>query len=184
MIRVAVGELAAFRGEGVLRPIRSDLEPTTAGSRIVEDRAGASIRERLEAAGEIPVGGAVITPGGELEARFVIHVVTSSRDEAEAPTSVQRALRNGLRRAADWGLESLAVPPLGTGVGVMELEDAARVQVEILVDHLAEGAPPLELTVVVANSYEEDVFSRLVATLAGEAPPTGATSDGTGGSVG
>jgi len=168
MIRVRVAELSSFDGEAVLRPVRADLDPTSVSSRDLMERAGPAVRDRLELAGELPVGGAVITPGGDLPADFVIHVVTCSQDEPETPLSVQRALRNGLRRAADWEVTSLGVPPLGTGVGVMGLEDAARVQVEILVNHLNEGLAPRDLTVLVANSYEHDVFSRVVAALAQE----------------
>lgn len=169
MIRVAVGRLAEFRGEAVLRTIRSDLDPTTGTSRELGDRAGPTVRARLELGGDIPVGGAVLTPGGGLPADFVIHVVTCARDEPESPLTVERALRNGLRRAADWEVASLALPPLGTGVGVMELEEAARLQVEILVEHLAEEGRPREITVLVANAYEEDVFTRTVSALAGGA---------------
>ena len=35
-------------------------------------------------------------------------------------------LRNGLRRAADWGLASIALPPLGLSVGMTEPEESAR----------------------------------------------------------
>lgn len=178
MIRVRVGDLTAFDGEAVLRPVRSDLDPVNALSRALFEGLGDAVRRRLETAGEIPVGGAVLTPGGELPADFVIHVATCSRDEPESSHVVQRALRNGLRRAADLGIESLALPPLGTGVGVMGLEDAARVQVEILVNHLNEGRPPLELTVLVATEYEEDVFSRMVAALHDPVEEPGNHGDG------
>ena len=177
MIQVALGELSGFGGEAVLRAIRSDLDPTSAASRVLMDRAGARVKERLDVAGEIPVGGAVMTPGGDLPAEFIIHVVTCAPDEPEAPLAVQRALRNGLRRAADWEVASLAVPPMGSGVGVMGLEDSARAQVEILVNHLNEGMPPREITILVANSYEEDVFSRLVAALSGEGDAPGDRSE-------
>jgi O-acetyl-ADP-ribose deacetylase (regulator of RNase III) len=164
-LRVSFGRLADFPGDVVLRAVRADLDPVNVASREVAEEAGETIRTRLEQAGELPVGGAVLTPGGALPAGFVIHVVTSSRDEPETPATVERGLRNALRRAADWEMDSLAVPPLGTGVGVLTLEDAARLQVRILAEHLEEGVPPREITVVVGNAYEEDVFSRLVAPL-------------------
>ncbi len=86
---------------------------------------------------------------------------------------MQRALRNGLRRAADWGLSSLAMPLLGAGVGHMDAEEAARAQVEILVTHLDEGHPPLELTVVVAGDYEAGIFERLVEETTRDRFPSG-----------
>lgn len=172
MIQVVVGELSAQEREGVVRPVRSDLAPLTAGARDVLLAAGPSVDERLQQVGSVPIGGAVITPGGALPAGFIIHVVTASDEEPETAMSVQRALRNGLRRAADWGLESLAIPPLGTGVGHMEMEDAARAEVEILIDHLDEGHAPLDITLVVGNDYEAGVFGRIVEELMRDRFPT------------
>ena len=74
-------------------------------------------------------------------------------------------MKNGLRRAVDWELASLAVPPLGLGVGNMGAEEAAQVLVELLVDHLDEGHPPLDIVVVVANEYEESVFGVVIEEL-------------------
>lgn len=150
-----------------MRPIRSDLAPLTAGGRDLLLRAGPAVDERLRQMGALPLGGAVITPAGELSAAFLIHVVTASEEEAESALSVQRALRNGLRRAVEWELASLAIPPVGMGVGHLEAEDAARSMVEILVNHLDEGRPPLELTIVAGGDYEADLFRRLVGEASG-----------------
>lgn len=165
MIRVVIGELTAQGQEGLVRPIRSDLAPLTAGARDVLIGAGPGVEQRLQQMGTLPIGGAFITPAGDLAASFLIHVVTASEEEPESALSVQRALRNGLRRAVEWELKSLALPPLGAGVGHMDIEDSARAMVEILVNHLDEGHPPLELTIVVAGEYEADVFGHLVEEL-------------------
>ncbi len=171
MIRVVVGDLALQATEGLLRPIRADLTPTTAAGRNVEERAGEVMTQRLERMGVLPVGGAVITPGGMLDSAFVIHAVVASGEEPETAHTTERALRNGLRRATEWGLVSLALPPLGLGVGMVDAEDVARDLVASLVDHLDAGQPPLELTIVVANAYEEEVFSRAVEDLTRERFP-------------
>ena len=116
----------------------------------------------------MPVGGAVMTPSGGLSADFVIHVVVMSEDEPQSMHTVQKALRNGLRRASDWALESLALPPLGIGAGTIEADDSARALREILFNHIDEGQPPLALTVVVGSDYESGLFSRLVDELSSE----------------
>jgi O-acetyl-ADP-ribose deacetylase (regulator of RNase III) len=155
--------LATFEVEAVVRPIRADLAPVNAQSRDLAAAGGERLEARLESVGSIPLGGAVITPGGDLPASFVIHVVVMSSDEPQSAATVQRAVRNGLRRAADWEVASLALPPIGLGVGTMEAEESARALVEILFDHLDEGRPPQDLTIVVTSEYEATLFSRLVA---------------------
>jgi O-acetyl-ADP-ribose deacetylase (regulator of RNase III) len=173
VIHVVIGALPAQELEGIVRPIRSDLAPLTAGARDVGTAAGPAVEQRLEQLGSLPIGGAFITPGGDLPASFIIHIVTASEEEPETALSVQRALRNGLRRAADWGLTSLAIPLLGAGVGHMEAEEAARAQMEILANHLDEGVPPLELTVVVAGEYEAGIFEHLVEEMTRDRFPSG-----------
>jgi O-acetyl-ADP-ribose deacetylase (regulator of RNase III) len=171
LITVVSGALAAAGTEALLRPIRSDLAPTTAGARDVLLVAGEDVERRLDQMGPLPVGGAFITPGGGLQVSFVIHVVTASPEEGESPVMVQRALRNGLRRAVEWEIQSLAIPPLGIGVGRLDTEDAARAMVEILVNHLNEGQAPLDLTIVVGTGYEQGVFDRIVGELGARANP-------------
>jgi serine/threonine-protein kinase len=165
VIHVLTGILTEQAQEGILRPIRSDLAPLTHGARDVLAAAGPAVAERLEQLGPLPLGSAVITPAGDLPASFIIHIVTASEEEPETPLSVQRALRNGLRRAADWGLASLAIPLLGAGAGHLDAEASARAQLEILADHLDEGLPPLDLTIVVGGEYEAELYARLAAEL-------------------
>ena len=98
----------------------------------------------IQAMGDLPVGAAVITPGGKLEAAFLIHVVLQSSEEPVTSEGLRAALKNGLRRAAEWGLESMALPPLGTGAGNLDAQEAAAVMVPILADHLLSSENPRE----------------------------------------
>jgi len=55
---------------------------------------------------------------------------------------------------------------MGMGAGHLDAEEAARAQVEVLIDHLDAGHPPLSLTLVVRGQYESDLYIRLVGELA------------------
>lgn len=165
MIRVVQGELREQRVDGLMRPVRSDMAPVSNASRDVVIEAGEELHERLSRIGVLPVGGAVLTPAGRLPASFLIHAVVMSEDEPQTAMSVQRALRNGLRRASDWELESLALPPFGMTAGTADPETSARVLVEILFNHLDEGKAPLDLTIVVSSAFESQLFGRMVEEL-------------------
>ena len=165
MIEVFLGVLLEQEAEGIVRPIRSDLVPVTAASRDVAEGAGEAMTAKLEQIGSMPLGGAVITPAGSLNADFVIHAVVSAPDDPETPASVQKALENSLRRATDMGLESLALPPLGTGIGRLDAEECALAMLEMLFFHLDEGQPPLDVRIVTGSEYEQHVFERIVAEM-------------------
>ena len=165
MIRVMAGSLVDVEAEAILRPVRSDFAPVSGASRDVALAAGAELEARLERLGSLPVGGAVITPSGSLGASFVIHAVVMSDEEPQTQFTVQKAVRNALARAADWGVASLALPPLGIGVGLTEPEDAADALVRILTGHLDGGSPPQELIIVTSSPYETDLFASRVVEV-------------------
>lgn len=162
MIRVVRSELTSVDADGVLRSVNSDLSADSPASRQVELAMGPEAVERAQAMGEVPVGGAVITPGGDLQAQFVVHAVTQSPVDPVGTESVKTALLNGLRRAREWGLEALALPPLGTGAGNLEAEESASVMIPVIQDHMTSSDSPKETIIVVASEYEEDVFLRAV----------------------
>ena len=162
MIRILISELGEAECEGVLRSISSDLGADTPVSRTLELRAGEKVADRLQGMGTLPVGAAVITPAGDLPAGFLIHAVLQSREEPVRTGTIRSALTNGLRRAQEWGLASLALPPLGMGAGNLEAEDSAQAMIPVLLEHLQRGDPPREIVIAVTSTYEEDVFLRAV----------------------
>ncbi len=71
-----------------------------------------------------------------------------------------KALRNGLRRADEWGVEALTLPPLGTGAGNLDAEAAAAVMVPILREWLLSDRQPRRIVIVVESEYEREAFER------------------------
>lgn len=163
MIGVVRADMAAMSVQGLVRAVSADMAPADMVARDLVAAAGPELADRMARLGVLPVGGAVLTPAGRLPAEYMIHIAVMSADEPQSSLSIQRALRNGLRRAADWGIESLAVPALGLGAGSLDSESAARTLVDILFNHLDEGVPPLELTIVASSEFEADLFGRMVA---------------------
>jgi O-acetyl-ADP-ribose deacetylase (regulator of RNase III) len=169
MIRIVISEATDLESEAILRSVSSGLEADTPFSRDVEVGAGSDIAQRLQDMGELPVGAAVITPGGDLPVAFLIHVVLQSADQPVTPSGLRLALQNGLRRAREWDLNTLALPALGTGAGNLDVEESASVMIPLIKRHLAEADHPQEVTIVVGTSYEAGVFSRMVEAAS---PPT------------
>lgn len=170
MIHVKIAHLGTLDTEAVMREVTSELTALTPVGRELERQAGVKVMERLHGMGSLPVGGAVITPGGELSASFIIHAVIQSPDQPVAPESVRLGLLNGLRRATEWGIETLGVPPLGIGAGNLDAETTASIMVPLIREHMMTSSLPREVTIAVANEYEEDAFTRIVEQAFGEAP--------------
>lgn len=170
MIRICRGDLDGWPpAEAYIRSIDSDLGALTVRDRDLELQAGEAALAPLRALGEVPTGGAMVTPAGGLGAAFLIHVVLRSREEVVSEASVRKAFLNGLRQATEWGIETLAVPPLGTGAGNLDPETSARVMTEVLRAHLTARDLPREISILTWSDYENDTF---VAALEGLPPAT------------
>ncbi len=100
-------------------------EASTAGA--IRSRGGPTIQRECDAIGHCPVGRAVVTGAGGLEAKFVIHAVGPLGTDPDADRLLASACRSALDRAAEKSLGSIAIPAISTGVFGFPLERAARV---------------------------------------------------------
>ena len=89
----------------------------------------AECRQIVSKIGRLPSGQAVITTGGRLAAKFVIHTVgpiyrDGKRNEAETLASCHR---ESVRLADEKGLASISIPAISTGAYGYPVDDAAPI---------------------------------------------------------
>lgn len=173
MIEVRVAELAEVEAGAVVRPVACDFTPVNPAMRRFDQEAGPAVAEQCRRMGEVPMGSAVITAGGELPADFVVHVAVRSTDEAATPAVVRRGLLNGLRRLEEWGIRSVALAPLGVGAGNLDAEESAAAMLPVLVDHVRATGHLERVVLVVEDAYQEAAFAAAVASFAKELAGTG-----------
>jgi O-acetyl-ADP-ribose deacetylase len=171
VIRIVQGELAGAAIDAVLRPVTAEWTAVTHAMRRLELAAGEEPAEQCRRLGELPVGSAVITAAGDLPAQFLIHAVVRSVDEPVTGSGVRRALRNGLRRLAEWGIQRVAMAPLGTGAGNLDADEAASIMIPVLIEHMTSGSPS-EVEIYVDSEYEKDVFERHLTLHGGSGADT------------
>jgi O-acetyl-ADP-ribose deacetylase (regulator of RNase III) len=95
------------------------------------------IREQKWPSG-LPTGKAVITDGGNLKARYVIHAVGPvwrGGNQGE-PELLADAYRNSIDLAVSKGLRSVAFPSISTGAYNYPIEKAARVALQTVSETL------------------------------------------------
>jgi O-acetyl-ADP-ribose deacetylase len=109
----------------------------------IHDAGGPAIlaecRQIVSKIGTLPAGKAVITPGGRLTARHVIHTVGpiyrgGERGEAEALGSCHR---ESIRVADEHALASVAFPAISTGAYGYPVTEAAPIAISATVQALA-----------------------------------------------
>src|ERR1041384_6248882 len=91
----------------------------------------------------LDTGEAVITSGGKLPAKFVIHVAGPVWGEGDEDNKLRRAIRNSLKLADAKKLKSVAFPAISTGIYGFPVERAAPLMVQEATDYLT-GTTGLE----------------------------------------
>ena len=111
--------------------------------------------------GRLPTGQAVITTGGNLKARRVIHTVGpvwhgGGKGEAELLAS---AYRESLKLAAENRLVSVSFPSISTGVYGYPVDEAARVALRTVISFLGQATSIREVVFVLFDSRTFDAYS-------------------------
>jgi len=127
------------------------------GSAILE-----ACKEIVAAQGRLPTGQAVITTGGNLPAKYVIHTVGpiwggGDRNEDKLLAS---AYIESLKLASNNDLKSISFPSISTGAYRYPLKQAAEVAVEAIISFLKEGQASLREVIIVAfDSRTADAYN-------------------------
>jgi len=125
---------------------------------------GPAIMEACRKIGGCPPGEAVITTGGNLAAKFVIHTVGpiwhgGTKGE---PEILRNAYKNSLNVSEKNELKSIAFPSISTGVYGYPISEASEIALSVVIKHL-EGPSSLELVRFVL--FGNDNYDAYVKTL-------------------
>lgn len=118
--------------------------------------------------GPLPAGQAVITTGGKLPARHVIHTVGpvwhgGGRGEAETLAS---AYKESLALAARQRLSSIAFPSISTGAYGYPVDEAARVALKTVSDFLQQQDTSIkEVIFVLFDQRTFETYSQALGEL-------------------
>ncbi len=163
MIDVVVDDLAFMAVDAVLRPASDTLDPVASVSSRLDTLAGpAFAEEKRQLQSAMEVGSAVVTGAGALAAQFVIHAVIRGERSNATPDSVRRALVSAWQRAAAWGLERVAAPPIGAGAGQLGLAEAAELMAQTWAAHRRSGRAPTSLQIVADREEERTIIEAAI----------------------
>lgn len=123
------GDIATVEADAIANAANNHLWMGSGVAGALKRVGGAEIEREAMARGPVPVGTAVATTAGRLNARYVIHGAVMGQDLATDADLVSRTTRACLALADELGCESLALPAFGTGVGGFPLDECAQIMV-------------------------------------------------------
>ena len=166
------GDICDLEVDAIVNAASTSLWMSTGVSGAIKHRGGDEIEFEAVRQGPAALGSAVVTGAGQLAARYVIHAVSLGSDRRTDARAIEAATRSALAQAEQLGVESIAFPALGTGVGGFPLEEAARIMVRTIHDEMARSGSVRQVVLALRGGAAYRVFE---AALVAEAATTGAT---------
>jgi len=130
-VELVEGDITSLDVDAIVNAANEQLQLGAGVAGAIRSKGGPEIQRECNRIGYCPVGGAVVTSGGDLPAQWVIHAVGPVwRGGLEGEEKLlASAVRSSLERAREIGAKSVALPAISTGIFGFPLERAAEISV-------------------------------------------------------
>jgi len=161
-LEVVEGDITSLAVDAIANAANDRLWMGAGVAGAIKRTGGKEIEDEATAQGPIPLGEAVATGAGRLDAQWVVHGAVMGQDLKTNADLVAKTARSCMRVADELGAESLALPAFGTGVGGFPLDDCARIMVAEARGF--EGANLERVVFAVYGRHAAEAFRRELAT--------------------
>jgi O-acetyl-ADP-ribose deacetylase (regulator of RNase III) len=126
----------------------------------IRRKGGPAIQQECSKIGGTFVGGAVITTGGNLKAKHVIHAVGPRMGEGNEDEKLKNAMLNSLKLADQNKLKSISFPAISAGIFGFPIDRCAEIMLRTTIEYL-KGQTGLKRVVFCLFGRESyDVFEK------------------------
>jgi O-acetyl-ADP-ribose deacetylase (regulator of RNase III) len=169
-LMIVEGDITREETDAIVNAANSGLRGGGGVDGAIHRAGGPSIQEECRKIGHCPTGQAVITTGGNLKAKYVIHTVGpvysgGGRNEAGL---LKSAYFESLKLASKKGLKSVSFPAISTGAYGYPLPEAARISLKTAIDYLKEHQEIERVRFVLFGKHTYGVFAEELKTLSAQ----------------
>jgi O-acetyl-ADP-ribose deacetylase len=163
------GDLTEMDTDAIVNAANNDLQLGGGVAGAIRRKGGEAVQKECDEIGSIPVGGAAITTGGNLKARYVIHAASMQLGGRTTPQALRTSTAYSLRVAEEKGLKSIAFPAVGTGIAGFPMQECAEIMLREVLDHLKRGSSLEKVYFVLFDSGSLKTFEKVWRRIANEA---------------
>jgi O-acetyl-ADP-ribose deacetylase (regulator of RNase III) len=160
--------------EAVVNAANAELRTGSGVAGAIHRAAGPKLDAECRPLAPLRPGQAVLTSAHALPNRYVIHCLgpVYGRDEPAA-SLLAACYRNALALADRNMVETIAFPALSTGAFSYPMEPAARIALKAILDELPELSSLRHIRMVLYQTADERIHSRVLEELADAVPASG-----------
>ena len=164
-LRLLEADITEMAADAIVNAANSALQLGAGVAGAIRHKGGPMIQAECDKLGGTPVGTAVITTGGNLKAKHVIHAVGPMMGEGDEDNKLRNATLNALQLAEQHHLKSIAFPAISTGIFGFPLERCAKLMLTTTVEYL-KGVTNLEsVNFCLWGKEAFEVFEKNLASL-------------------
>lgn len=158
-IRLIKGDITDTEIDAFVFDIKEDLKLGSGYGGAIAVRGGPSVQEELDKVEKIGVGEATITSAGNMKAKYIIHTVGPKFQEDDTAGKLRSATLNALKKAEEKDdIETIAFPPMGTGLYGVPLDLCAEVMLKAVKEYLEGSTKLKEVDFVLFDTREMKPF--------------------------
>lgn len=143
-LSLVMGDITLEETDAIVNAANSMLAGGGGVDGAIHRAGGPKIMEECRKIGGCPTGQAVITTGGNLKARYVIHTVGPVYRDGKRgePELLASSYINSLKIVTERGIRSISFPSVSTGAYGYPIEEAARIALHTVIDCIKSGKAP------------------------------------------
>ena len=126
-VEIVEGDITDLQVDAIVNAANSQLILGAGVAGAIKRKGGPKIQAECNNLGPIDVGFCVITTGGNLPAKHVIHAVGPTDDMQDKNELLAMAVSNALKLAQKYKLQSIALPAISTGIFGFPLTSASHI---------------------------------------------------------
>jgi len=166
-IELVLGDITDLDVDAIVNAANTRLKLGGGVAGAIRRKGGPKIQEECDRIGYCPVGGAVITSGGNLKARYVIHAVGPRYGEGNEDEKLRSATLNSLRLAEERRLASIAFPAISTGAFGFPKDRCARIMLSTVLAYVKKGTNLKRIVFALYDQETFNIFEKTLGELAG-----------------
>lgn len=159
-IRLVQGDITELDIDVIVNAANAQLIMGGGVAGAIRRKGGPTIQEECNKIGGTFHGGAVITTGGNLKAKHVIHAVGPRMGEGNEEEKLKNATLNSLKLMDKHKLKSIAFPAISTGIFGYPIEKCAKIMISTAKKYLMGSTQIKEIIFCLYTVSDFSVFEK------------------------
>lgn len=157
-IKLVQGDITELSTDAIVNAANAQLILGGGVAGAIRRKGGPKIQDECNNIGGTFTGGAVITTGGELKAKYVIHAVGPRMGEGNEDEKLKNATLNSLKLMDEHSLKTIAFPAISTGIFGYPIDRCAKIMISNAKEYLAGETQIEEIIFCLYSASDFKVF--------------------------